>query len=79
MNREQGGSDSTSSAEVPVISIHRNSNASEEAVRTSLSYSNLEKDKPLPSEPPSLNEGSSNLFRDDDDTIVFSGNGHHSL
>ena len=76
MSRSRGGSESAGSAEVPVISIGRNSNASEEAsVRKSVSYTNFEKDKPLPNQPPSLNEGAT--FPDDDDAIVFKGNCCH--
>jgi hypothetical protein len=69
MHRERKGPEPAAARELPVISIGRNSTALEEpAVRRSISYSNFEKDKPLPKDPPYLNEGSHG-----DDTILFSG------
>jgi hypothetical protein len=71
MHRERKGPESADTGELPVLSIGRDSTALEEpAVRRSISYSNFEKDKPLPKDPPSL---SGNPSHDDDDTILFSG------
>jgi hypothetical protein len=72
MSRDRQGSDLASSVEQPVIFIHRKSNESEDSsIRKSVSFSSIEKDKPLPNEPP-LKEGYSSRFSDDD-IIVFTG------